>query len=116
MLTVLIFLAVAIKQLNCCGISTHISIANEALESFADDGHNKISYRTIILENPDAFYAGSIYPDAMYPSICFNGRYHEVSEDTHWAPFLNATANYVRKTYAKPWNEVISIYLNIMQT
>lgn len=103
--TILIFLAFAVEQLNSCGVSTHISIANQALQSFAGNGRFNISYRNIILENLGAFYAGSVYPDAMYPSICFGGRYHGVSEDTHWAPFLNASANYIRKTLPKPWNE-----------
>ena len=94
------------KCCSSCGVSTHISIANEALQSFVDTGEYNVSYRDIILNNFDAFYAGSNYPDAMYPSICFGGRYHSISEDTHWVPFLNATANYIRKTYPKPWSKV----------
>ncbi len=95
------------KCTNACGVSTHISIANEALRSFADTAEYNVSYRDIILNNYDAFYAGSNYPDAMYSSICFGGRYHDISEDTHWTPFLNATVNYIRTTYPKPWNKVI---------
>ena len=94
------------KCTNPCGVSTHISIANEALQSYADSAEYSVSYRDIVLNNYDAFYAGSNYPDAMYSSICFGGRYHDISEDTHWTPFLNATINYIRKTYSKPWNKV----------
>ena len=93
------------KCTNACGVSTHISIANEALQSYADSVEYNVSYRDIILNNYDAFYAGSNYPDAMYSPICFGGRYHDISEDTHWTPFLNATVNYIRKTFSKPWNK-----------
>ena len=106
---ILALLTLTVQQLESCGVSTHISIANEALQSFADNGRFNVSYRNIILENLDAFYAGSVYPDAMYPSVCFKGQYHGIAEDTHWAPFLNASANYIRKTLPKPWNEVIKI-------
>lgn len=95
-----------LKCTNACGVSTHFSIANEALQSFADAAYYNVSYRDIILNNEDAFYTGSNFPDAMYPSVCFGGRYHDIAEDTHWAPFLNATANYIRKTYTKPWSKV----------
>ena len=46
------------------------------------------------------------YPDALYPDICFEGKYHRVAEDTHWAPFLNATIVYIRKMYPPPWSLV----------
>jgi hypothetical protein len=101
-----IIITTLLECTNACGVSTHISIANEALQSFADTAEYNVSYRDIILNNYDAFYAGSNYPDAMYSSICFGGRYHDISEDTHWAPFLNATVNYIRKTYTKPWSKV----------
>uniref|UniRef100_A0A8B9C718 Phosphatidylinositol-glycan-specific phospholipase D n=1 Tax=Anser brachyrhynchus TaxID=132585 RepID=A0A8B9C718_9AVES len=52
-----------------------------------------------------AFQAGSIYPDAFYPSICKNGIFHDVSEDTHWSPFLNASIHYIRRNYPQPWEE-----------
>ncbi|XP_028400201.1 phosphatidylinositol-glycan-specific phospholipase D-like [Dendronephthya gigantea] len=100
-----IVIATLMKCTNACGVSTHISIANQALESFADSGEYNVSYRDIILNNYDAFYAGSNYPDAMYSSACFGGRFHDISEDTHWTPFLNATANYIRKRYPQPWSK-----------
>jgi len=31
--------------------------------------------------------------------------YHDVSEDTHWAPFVNASVNYIRQRYPQPWDE-----------
>jgi glycosylphosphatidylinositol phospholipase D len=35
----------------------------------------------------------------------FLGVFHYVSEDTHWVPFINATINYINRTYKKPYNE-----------
>ena len=34
-----------------------------------------------------------------------SGRYHDISEDTHWSGFLNATVNHIRQ-YKQPWDEV----------
>uniref|UniRef100_A0A8B9C983 Phosphatidylinositol-glycan-specific phospholipase D n=1 Tax=Anser brachyrhynchus TaxID=132585 RepID=A0A8B9C983_9AVES len=59
----------------------------------------------LLLNHQDAFQAGSIYPDAFYPSICKNGIFHDVSEDTHWSPFLNASIHYIRRNYPQPWEE-----------
>lgn len=38
--------------------------------------------------------------------IILIGIFHQVSEDTHWVPFINATINYIRKKYTTPYNEV----------
>uniref|UniRef100_A0A8B9F5L9 Phosphatidylinositol-glycan-specific phospholipase D n=1 Tax=Amazona collaria TaxID=241587 RepID=A0A8B9F5L9_9PSIT len=57
----------------------------------------------LLLNHQDAFQAGSIYPDAFYPSICKSGIFHDVSEDTHWTPFLNASIHYIRRNYPQPW-------------
>ena len=35
-----------------------------------------------------------------------SGQYHQESEDSHWTPFLNASINYIRNHYQRPWNEV----------
>lgn len=32
--------------------------------------------------------------------------FHEVSEDTHWSPFLKTSIEYIRRNYPQPWNEV----------
>uniref|UniRef100_A0A8C6JEQ2 Phosphatidylinositol-glycan-specific phospholipase D n=1 Tax=Melopsittacus undulatus TaxID=13146 RepID=A0A8C6JEQ2_MELUD len=60
-------------------------------------------YAWLLLNHQDAFQAGSIYPDAFYPSICKSGIFHDVSEDTHWTPFLNASIHYIRRNYPHPW-------------
>ncbi|KAJ1204292.1 hypothetical protein NDU88_008073, partial [Pleurodeles waltl] len=64
-----------------------------------------VNFKQLILKHQDAYQAGSVYPDAFYPSICKEGRYHDVSEDTHWAPFLNTSVNYIRSNYPQPWGE-----------
>ncbi|KGL74943.1 Phosphatidylinositol-glycan-specific phospholipase D [Tinamus guttatus] len=87
-----------------CGISTHVEIAHRALEFFSKHEGN-VNYRQLLLNHQDAFQAGSIYPDAFYPSICKNGIYHSVSEDTHWSPFLNASVHYIRRNYPQPWEK-----------
>ena len=115
----LILMCILISPPLCraCGVSTHISIAHEA--SFFLN--SKSQYSQIIKSNQDAFVAGNPYPDFAYAKECFDYKYHEVSETTHWAPFLNATINYIRRTYKRPWNQVsvprcISQTLYIMST
>ncbi|KAI4530873.1 hypothetical protein MG293_018731, partial [Ovis ammon polii] len=34
-----------------------------------------------------------------------SGQFHDVSESTHWTPFLNASIHYIRKNYPLPWDE-----------
>ncbi|KAM9303178.1 phosphatidylinositol-glycan-specific phospholipase D [Morus bassanus] len=87
-----------------CGISTHVEIAHRALEFFIKREGN-VNYRQLLLNHQDAFQAGSIYPDAFYPSICKRGIFHDVSEDTHWSPFLSTSIHYIRRNYPQPWEE-----------
>uniref|UniRef100_A0A8C0H1J9 Phosphatidylinositol-glycan-specific phospholipase D n=1 Tax=Chelonoidis abingdonii TaxID=106734 RepID=A0A8C0H1J9_CHEAB len=68
--------------------------------------HNILNcFSQLLINHQDAFQAGSLYPDAFYPVICRNGIFHYVSEDTHWAPFLNTSIHYIRKKYPQPWEE-----------
>ncbi|BFZ16486.1 hypothetical protein BsWGS_19525 [Bradybaena similaris] len=87
-----------------CGAITHIEISYQALYRY-DDRHGNLSYHSIVQDNQDALEAGSAFPDAFYPTECFEGRYHNVSENTHWTPFINASINYIRRQYPKPWNK-----------
>ena len=98
----LCFLTVRVSS---CGMSTHIDIGHQAINWFKDT-RNNTDYREIILNHQDAFIAGNPYPDFMYSSLCFGGKFHSISEDTHWSPFLNATVRYIRKKYPKPWDQV----------
>lgn len=35
-----------------------------------------------------------------------SGKFHQVSEDTHWTPFTNVTIQYIRQNFPLPWDEV----------
>ncbi|XP_055262160.1 phosphatidylinositol-glycan-specific phospholipase D isoform X3 [Moschus berezovskii] len=87
-----------------CGISTHIEIGHRALE-FLHLQDGSINYKELLLRHQDAYQAGSVFPDSFYPSICERGHLHDVSESTHWTPFLNASVHYIRKNYPLPWDE-----------
>ncbi|XP_078541840.1 phosphatidylinositol-glycan-specific phospholipase D [Lissotriton helveticus] len=87
-----------------CGISTHLEIAHRALQLYTRLD-SSVNYKQLILKHQDAYQAGSVYPDAFYPSVCKEGRYHDVSEDTHWAPFLTTSISYIRSNYPQPWKE-----------
>ncbi|XP_031802639.1 phosphatidylinositol-glycan-specific phospholipase D isoform X1 [Sarcophilus harrisii] len=101
---VLIILFHLSQRSTSCGISTHIEIAHRALEFFSQqDG--AINYKKLLLEHQDAYQAGSVFPDAFYPDICKGGIFHDVSEDTHWTPFLNASIHYIRQNYPLPWEK-----------
>lgn len=90
-------LCVLSLSISACGMSTHIDIGHQAINWFKD-ARNGTDYRQIILNHQDAFIAGNPYPDSMYSSYCYSGKFHSISEDTHWAPFLNATVNYILYT------------------
>ncbi|XP_065484792.1 phosphatidylinositol-glycan-specific phospholipase D isoform X1 [Caloenas nicobarica] len=92
------------QRCSLSGISTHVEIAHRALEFFIKHEGN-VNYRQLLLNHQDAFQAGSIYPDAFYPPICKSGIFHDVSEDTHWSPFLNASIHYIRRNYPQPWED-----------
>ncbi|XP_070312314.1 phosphatidylinositol-glycan-specific phospholipase D isoform X2 [Odocoileus virginianus] len=87
-----------------CGISTHIEIGHRALE-FLHLQDGSINYKELLLRHRDAYQAGSVFPDSFYPSICERGQFHDVSESTHWTPFLNASIHYIRKNHPLPWDE-----------
>lgn len=87
-----------------CGISTHIEIGHRALEFLhLQDGN--VNYKELLAEHQDAYQAGTVFPDAFYPSICERGQFHDVSESTHWTPFLNASIHYIRENYPLPWEK-----------
>uniref|UniRef100_A0A8C5L0V2 Phosphatidylinositol-glycan-specific phospholipase D n=1 Tax=Jaculus jaculus TaxID=51337 RepID=A0A8C5L0V2_JACJA len=87
-----------------CGLSTHVEIGHRALEFLRlEDG--RVNYRKLLLEHQDAYQAGTVFPDSFYPSICKGGKFHDVSERTHWTPFLNASIHYIRENYPLPWEK-----------
>ncbi|XP_019619337.1 PREDICTED: phosphatidylinositol-glycan-specific phospholipase D-like [Branchiostoma belcheri] len=87
-----------------CGLTTHTEIGHRAMLNFKSTS-KKMDYNQLLLKHQDAFQAGNVYPDSYYDSICRKGKYHSVSEDTHWSEFLNVTINHIRRKYPPPWNE-----------
>ncbi|XP_006878008.1 PREDICTED: phosphatidylinositol-glycan-specific phospholipase D [Chrysochloris asiatica] len=87
-----------------CGISTHVEIGHRALE-FLSLQAGSVNYKELLLEHQDAYQAGTAFPDSFYPSICKGGKYHDVSESTHWTPFLNASIHYIQENYPLPWKK-----------
>ncbi|XP_046308483.1 phosphatidylinositol-glycan-specific phospholipase D [Marmota monax] len=101
LLAVLAFLC---PTASSCGLSTHVEIGHRALEFLhLHEGH--VDYRKLLLEHQDAYQAGTVFPDSFYPSFCRGGKYHDVSESTHWTPFLNASVHYIRESYPLPWEK-----------
>lgn len=100
----LLVLAVLCSKSSPCGLSTHIEIGHRALE-FLHLQDGPVNYRELLLEHQDAYQAGTVFPDAFYPGICKGGKFHDVSERTHWTSFLNASIHYIRKNYPQPWEK-----------
>eukprot|EP00057_Strongylocentrotus_purpuratus_P034386 XP_795000.3 PREDICTED: phosphatidylinositol-glycan-specific phospholipase D [Strongylocentrotus purpuratus] len=82
----------------------NVNKSHRATQYFRDT-RGSIDYKQLILDNQDAFQAGNPYPDAYYDTICQGGKFHSVSEDTHWAPFLTTTIQYIRDHYPQPWSQ-----------
>nr|XP_006824765.1 PREDICTED: phosphatidylinositol-glycan-specific phospholipase D-like [Saccoglossus kowalevskii] len=127
---VTLFITLCTVGHDCCGGITHTEIAHRAASFFQhhSDGtdyrqvcyihqsdstdyrgmlyhqSDSTDYRQLIDQHQDAFQAGNPFPDTFYDSICLQGKYHDVSEDTHWSEFINATVNYIRTKYPKPWS------------
>ncbi|XP_069586973.1 phosphatidylinositol-glycan-specific phospholipase D isoform X1 [Ranitomeya imitator] len=99
-----VVLSLYLQMSEPCGISTHIEIAHRGLEYFNEE-YGKVNYRELLQKHSDAFQAGSVYPDTFYQDLCRHGKYHDVSEDSHWTPFLETSVNYIRRIYPLPWNE-----------
>ncbi|GFN98525.1 phosphatidylinositol-glycan-specific phospholipase d [Plakobranchus ocellatus] len=100
-----------------CGPITHIEISYRALDNYKDF-HEDTDYSQIASSHQDALEAGSVFPDVFYPPTCFFGQFSDVSEDTHWTPFLNASITYINTKYPKPWSQstqkLISFLLGVV--
>uniref|UniRef100_A0A8C0W7D0 Phosphatidylinositol-glycan-specific phospholipase D n=1 Tax=Castor canadensis TaxID=51338 RepID=A0A8C0W7D0_CASCN len=100
----LVVLAFFCSRSSSCGLSTHVEIGHRALE-FLHLQDGRVNYKELLLEHQDAYQAGTVFPDSFYPDICKGGKFHDVSERTHWTPFLNASIHYVRENYPLPWEK-----------
>ncbi|XP_015418993.1 PREDICTED: phosphatidylinositol-glycan-specific phospholipase D [Myotis davidii] len=86
-------------------IDVCVSFSGHRALEFLHLQEGSVNYRQLLLEHQDAYQAGAVFPDAFYPGICQRGRFHEVSESTHWTPFLNASVHYIREHYPPPWEK-----------
>lgn len=80
------------------GMSVHSEVTVRAAHYFDDADHPE--YRQLILAHPDAYQAGSPFPDWGFAS-----GYHDASEDAHWPSYWDTFAQYIHDTYPKPWDE-----------
>ena len=53
----------------------------------------------------DAFQAGNPFPDSFFNTLCYDGIYHDQSEDTHWGHYVKVAFDYVNRKYPQPWTE-----------
>ncbi|KAL5022389.1 hypothetical protein ScPMuIL_001544 [Solemya velum] len=104
LLLIITFISPFVTYTDQCGGITHIEISHRAAHNFRSLSP-LVNFSGLIWKHQDAFVAGSPYPDSFYSDVCWKGLYHDVSEDTHWAPFVNATVNYIRKHFLQPWDE-----------
>ena len=89
-----------------CGISTHTEIGYRAIQYFGSASEESaIKIRDILLSHQDAFQAGNPFPDSFYNSLCFDGLYHDQSEDTHWGHYVKVAFDYVNRKYPQPWSQ-----------
>jgi len=80
------------------GMSVHSEVSTRAAHFF--DYETYPEYRDIVVSHPEAYQAGSPFPDWGYQF-----GYHDESEEAHWPPFMEAFAQYIHDTYPKPWDE-----------
>ncbi|CAD5125216.1 DgyrCDS13456 [Dimorphilus gyrociliatus] len=92
MLVSILVLSLSISNAFGCGSILHTEIGYQALNYF---GGNEARFHNIIKRHKSSFECGLTFPDTFYSGICFKGKYHQISEDTHWTPFLNASLEYI---------------------
>jgi len=89
-----------------CGISTHTEIGYRALEYFRHlEDNNTNNIRELLFRHPDALQAGNPFPDFGFNPLCYNGDFHDESEDTHWGEYVKVAFNYINSNYPTPWDE-----------
>jgi len=80
------------------GMSVHTEVTTRAVHYFDYDAHPE--YRQYILDHPEAYQAGSPFPDWGY-----SFGHPDESEYAHWEPWLELFAKYIHDTYRKPRDE-----------
>jgi len=80
-----------------CGGTNHNVICRRSLEWW-----NETEWVDLIKEHLPSFQNGASFPDWAYP---LGGDLHDVSEQTHWPPFIKKMAEFIYKNYTKPYTE-----------
>jgi hypothetical protein len=91
LLVISLFLSCLSHPVYAGGGITHMFIAQETIALLPD-----AKLRNLLLDNLDAYTVGAYYPDSGYVG---DNRY---GEDSHWDPFINAFANYIKEKYPDP--------------
>ncbi|MBA3661591.1 MAG: zinc dependent phospholipase C family protein [Gammaproteobacteria bacterium] len=87
----LFFMFTCLSSVYAAGGITHMYLSQEAVKQLPDP-----TLRELLLENFDAYLVGSYYPDSGYISGTTHG------EVSHWDPFIDAFAKYIKDTYPNP--------------
>lgn len=97
----------SLYRVDACGGVTHNIIGKRATY-FLEANPELAEYAEIIKTNQDAFQNGASFPDWGYDCFLIEAGFDQLpnaSEAAHWPPFQNATMDYIRRNYQKPWNQ-----------
>ncbi|HPQ71887.1 MAG TPA: FG-GAP-like repeat-containing protein [bacterium] len=93
------------------GMAVHTEVSTRVASFFDDEDYPE--YRQYIVDHPEAYQAGSPFPDWGYQF-----GYPDESEEAHWPPFMEAFAQYIHDNYPKPWDEetikMVVFYLGVV--
>lgn len=81
-----------IQQIVCCGIITHQEVGLRALNHYKDQ-----VIQLLISNNLPTFYGSLAFSDFGF----FCRKYSDLSEKTHWRPFLDTYFNYFIRNYGR---------------
>ncbi|ORX45473.1 hypothetical protein DM01DRAFT_1339982 [Hesseltinella vesiculosa] len=84
-----------------CGILVHNEVTARSIELFEPTDTVEHEVRHLLLTYPDYSQPGSFFPDWGYQCLGHDSQ----AENTHWAPFIKASLEYIRDTYPRPWTD-----------
>lgn len=91
-----------VGELHADGMVTHLEISQRAQTRYALDV--RAPQRELAVKHPDAFQAGTVFPDWGFVSGVDGKQIHaEAAEFTHWTPFMKAATAYLRAR-PRPWD------------
>eukprot|EP01116_Phalansterium_solitarium_P004292 TRINITY_DN1525_c0_g1_i2.p1 TRINITY_DN1525_c0_g1~~TRINITY_DN1525_c0_g1_i2.p1 ORF type:complete len:849 (-),score=281.79 TRINITY_DN1525_c0_g1_i2:324-2870(-) len=100
-----------VNYVSSCGVTTHNVIGQRARHWFASTAFPE--YAPMLMKYPEAFQAGCAFPDWGY-SCPFGSKSINLpaaSEYSHWTPFQNQTALYIRQNFPKPWKPETEMFI-----